>query len=1071
MKKIILFLILVFQVWFVSASTYNAWDYFKHSYSIINNFPCSIKITKIKKCYTSALINPAWASVFSQVQLRGWIIRVWNSDCYEYNPNYTIAWNTTDTEWDIGFWTIAPPAVIWMQVSSTFEFEFDILWTCSDAWSTTTYSVMSSVVWQYCWDWIRNLWEACDSADITNNNWWTATPWCNNLCQVVNLVAPICWNAIVEAPETCDDWNLINGDWCSNVCTIEVAPICWNAIVEAPETCDDWNLINGDWCNNLCQIEVAVCWDWVILAPETCDPWVWPAWDWSACYIPWTSNECSPLWPPACWDWVVELPETCDDWNLINGDWCSNICQIEVAVCWDWVILAPETCDPWVWPAWDWSACYIPWTSNECTPLWPPACWDWVVELPETCDDWNLINWDWCNNLCQIEVTTCNLLSASPASSNAGSLISTLSCSWDNVSTYQIDCWNGQVFNWVWTNNWTETFSHLCNYATTWVFNSVCTINWTITNPACNETVNVSQWGWWCTSNCWWSSGPSCVSLTLWNWGWTYTNPLGVTINESKSYAWSRNITYTWSVDDFSIEVICKWDWQSNWAWVDCWNWTILENSINNGSRSYTFTCAYDNSITNNSPDFRPQCYVSSNANSPKYGSLSCWWNISFWPWTCWDWILQSPNVDWILEQCDYWSANWNYVYQCDSLNLVVQCDNSCKIRPDTCPSNWAILLWPSGDKIIWDWVNPFEEINDNPYIKNNSEFDLDLNQLCLVRKTGSSLTWLPSECKNIPILAPWEQFSFTNYPIRPNVFWNIAWIVAWSYDDNVLVTTLKDSVWTILTNAYFAADYKVRVSRPSVVALWGWTSFVNNSDGIANVKKVADEWRVNVNSWKNDNFEWVWISGDLSSSSKNLSDSDSITNAQWDTNNDSYNSVITSNWLNNWIPISDITQFVNFNWIENVFILKNKDFEINNTNNNFWTWPRTYIIENGKLIIKANIIYPDNIAFVVKWWNLEIDANVTKITWTYIIIPKNLSGWYVKWIWVKTTNVLTIVWSIHWNINDLVANRTYISQDDSSWLLNVWTIVSFGSSVFRKPAPLTWQFLWEYIESQKIAK
>ena len=634
---------------------------------------------------------------------------------------------------------------------------------------------------------------------------------------------------------------------------------------------------------------------------------------------------------------------------------------------------------------------------------------------------------------------------------------STLTCWWDNVSNYQIDCWNWQVFSWTWINSWTESFSNSCNYSTTWTYNSVCIIDWTITNSSCNATVNVSSWGW--------SNSPSCIGFKFENWS---TNPVTNTIIPDLT---KRNLTYAWSSAKISIPITCQWNWRSNYALVDCWEWSITWITPVwrlDFSKKHTFTCVYKNLPL--LPLYFPKCYVWSSSNNVTSSSLSCWWKLVFWPWECWDWILQKPNSAGVNEQCDYWSANWNFINQCNTLKLDVKCESNCKISQTTCPYNWSVNLWPIDSIIIWDWINPFNSINTKPYIKNNSTFDLDIKELCVTHKSGNSLDWLFPQCARIWLLAPWLQKSFINYP---NFIWNIDWIPSWSYDDNELFITVKDNDSNILRNPYFAADFDVRVSRPTVVTLWGWTSFINNSQGIANVKKVADEWRSNINVWKNDNFEWVWVSDDLSSSSKNLSDSNAIDKAvwEWNTKNDSINSVITSNWLNNWTPISDITQFVNFNWLENIFILKNKDFEIDNTNNNFWTWPRTYIIENGNLIINADINYIDNIAFVIKWWNLKINESVSKITWTYIVIPKNWIGWDVKWIWWKTTNVLTIVWSIHWNINDLIANRVYIFQDDSSWLLNVWTIVSFGSSVFRKPAPLTWQFIWEYIESQKIAQ
>ena len=41
----------------------------------------------------------------------------------------------------------------------------------------------------------------------------------------------------------------------------------------------------------------------------------------------------------------------------------------------------------------------------------------------------------------------------------------------------------------------------------------------------------------------------------------------------------------------------------------------------------------------------------------------------------------------------------------------------------------------------------------------------------------------------------------------------------------------------------------------------------------------------------------------------------------------------------------------------------------------------------------------------------------------------------------------------------------------NDKWQLDVWTVVSFGSSTFRKPAPLTSTFIDEYVKATKVAK
>jgi hypothetical protein len=58
---------------------------------------------------------------------------------------------------------------------------------------------------------------------------------------------------------------------------------------------------------------------------------------------------------------------------------------------------------------------------------------------------------------------------------------------------------------------------------------------------------------------------------------------------------------------------------------------------------------------------------------------------------------------------------------------------------------------------------------------------------------------------------------------------------------------------------------------------------------------------------------------------------------------------------------------FTTFNGLKNVFVLKGQNLNINDVMPNYITGPRTYIIENGDLIIDKNIVYADNIGFVVK--------------------------------------------------------------------------------------------------------
>jgi hypothetical protein len=126
--------------------------------------------------------------------------------------------------------------------------------------------------------------------------------------------------------------------------------------------------------------------------------------------------------------------------------------------------------------------------------------------------------------------------------------------------------------------------------------------------------------------------------------------------------------------------------------------------------------------------------------------------------------------------------------------------------------------------------------------------------------------------------------------------------------------------------------------------------------------------------------------------------------------------------------------------------------------------------VENWDLVVNGNITYTDNIAFVVRGWDIQIDKEVREIKGTFIAIPKSWIWGKIVWIGWKTIEPLKVFGSLYGNVEWLVSQRTFV-RENSSWLLDVGTIVSFGSSVFRDPAPLTTTFINEYLEATKVAQ
>jgi hypothetical protein len=420
------------------------------------------------------------------------------------------------------------------------------------------------------------------------------------------------------------------------------------------------------------------------------------------------------------------------------------------------------------------------------------------------------------------------------------------------------------------------------------------------------------------------------------------------------------------------------------------------------------------------------------------------------------------------MEECDMWSQSdwWFCNSDCTYSNITIPwtCDpsiNSCDI---TIPWGGVLSFWINDSVIIWAWMNPYIAHNLwKPYIQNSSNYDFYFDELCVVDRDGTSLIW-STYCEHLWIIPAWERKTLS---IIPNFVW--ARVTDWNYSDNTLVTTVKhDGI--IYDDAYFVSQLDVRVAKSSI-ATTGWgTSYLSSSNNIWNISDISNNWTLNPS--ENKNFVWVWISNwDATSYSKEINDSSLVDTvaSEWDVLNENISNVtnISGVAYGNTTSLSD---FDIYNWIDNVFILKNTNFIINSDLFSWLSWARTYIVENWNLEINSDIIFSDNIAFVVKWWDILIDKNVDTIDWTYITIEKDGNGWSFKWINWDTTNRLLVNWSLYWNIDDLISHRTYVKQNSFNQI-DVWTIVSFGSSLFRKTAPLLSSFIDEYQNSIKIAK
>lgn len=588
-------------------------------------------------------------------------------------------------------------------------------------------------------------------------------------------------------------------------------------------------------------------------------------------------------------------------------------------------------------------------------------------------------------------------------------------------------------------NTWDGPFMHKeCKYyEVTRCWDGIIESDYETCDPL--DTTETAWWNLGCSATCEpindTNNTPSCTSLTASPASWV--SPFLSTL----TCTWLNATTFTIDIEKDGLTDS-----------IDSSTWTYNFTELG----TYNVTCFIDDTITSSA--CRQTITVT------EWG----WPNPRPWPWPspsnswnrntyCWDGMVSRLNDDHQYEECDGdepWCVD-------------------CKITNNTTPNIWWDLdIWPTGTYIIWAGMNPYEEYTDmKPSITNKSSTSIYFDRLCVYKWNWSSLAVLENKvpknkvCEDYKnVLWKGKSFKFTNIP---DIKWKMPLDDVTNFEDNTLITSIE--IWNeTYKGAFFAEKLTVRVSKPSIATTWWWTSYLKNTWNIADISAVS-------NSQENKNFVWAWVSKKgISSYSKEVTEEDSVKviGEEWESYNK--NIVIGSNldfpWNTNYYHIN---KFESYNWIANAYVLRGANFTLRSDTLSDEEWARTYIIEKWNLIIENNINYPDNIAFVVKWWNISISNDVTNINGIFIAIP-NINTW---WWDIKstenndTTNILTINGSLYWNIDNLVKHRTYIKQDSTTWQLNVWTIVSFWSSVFRDPAPLTSTFISRYLDATKIAE
>jgi hypothetical protein len=399
--------------------------------------------------------------------------------------------------------------------------------------------------------------------------------------------------------------------------------------------------------------------------------------------------------------------------------------------------------------------------------------------------------------------------------------------------------------------------------------------------------------------------------------------------------------------------------------------------------------------------------------------------------------------------------------------------ESTCKYKEFSIPWEWDLKFWPNKNFIIGKDSNLFILYGYNhQYIQNTGDSDLYIEKLCIYKKHNNpSLQWARQQCETLNKVIP--KYSGKIYFSKVlALIWNTSWISNnVSYQDTEIITSIKHK-GMFYNNAWFAQSMIVRVAKPAVSTIWWGTSLLQSNSRLSNMNNIVDlKFWANKNS--NNNFigplvsEWNYSTYSKESKDNNIISD--LKNEGW-SYNDSLNTKINES---EWVIMSSywFSDFKKYNWLDNIHIIKNKSVILDSDAFVWLNGSKTFIVESGNLIIKSDILYDKwNIAFVVKWWNIMIKNNVQHLNGTFIAIPKNNMWWKYLAEISSTKNKLHIQWAVYGNLEKLASNRVYLKVNNNKQL-DVWIVINYNSNSLFKPSPLVWEFIWDYIDSLKIAK
>ncbi len=429
------------------------------------------------------------------------------------------------------------------------------------------------------------------------------------------------------------------------------------------------------------------------------------------------------------------------------------------------------------------------------------------------------------------------------------------------------------------------------------------------------------------------------------------------------------------------------------------------------------------------------------------------WWSVT---------IVTGSNNQCLLPFDDNICNSTGTTNQC-KIKTVIPTEPNPKRPNRTVPNQGDIIFSPSTkliigtDRLVFDEIGADEGLN-LPRILNESDYDLVFDKLCIYREGTSVNSNSTRKCKDIGTLYPYDEVFFTRDEITDYVSSTAGFGANETFRDTKLIVSLFHE-GTEYKTAYFASNFDVRVTKPTIVTVWGGTTYVQDTSEVADTKDLG----LFVDNANNRNFEWFSVSDNnaLSNATDTQTDEIEVVESIREDKVETEDIKVESTAATSNKTLAQAT--TSYRGIDNVFIVKgNLTIDDASLLENI-SAPRTYVVEDGNLIINDNIASNQNIAFVVKDGDISIGSSVNSLEGTYISIGGSIG-------WDTTDERLVVNGSLYGDINPLVASRQYVKSDDEG-NLSVWTIVNFGSSIFKKPAPLVGQFVGEYLASSKVAK